>query len=98
MATTLTVTHADNEVAAILNGVVVYDKKTEGNPPINDQVPLDPYLAAGLNVLAITGINWGGPATFSGAVTVGAVVTPFNFAAASTPNGMVFNQTFVIPH
>jgi hypothetical protein len=98
MATTLTVTHADNEVAAILNGLVVYDKKTEGNPPFNDQVQLDPYLIAGQNVLVIVGINWGGPAAFTGSVTVGSVVTPFNFTAGATPNGISFNQTFVIPH
>jgi hypothetical protein len=98
MATTLTVTHADNEVAAFLNGLVIYDKKTENNPTFNDQIQLDPYLAEGLNVLTVAGTNWGGPATFSGSVTVGSVVTPFSFTAASTPNGMVFNQNFVIPH
>jgi len=98
MATILTVTRADNEVAAFLNGLVVYDKKTEGNPSFSDQVPLDPYLIAGMNVLVIAGTNWGGPATFTGSVTVGTVVTPFNFTAPSTPNGMVFNQVFAIPH
>ena len=46
MATILTVTRVDNEVAAFLNGLVVYDKKTEGNPAFNDQIPLDPYLIA----------------------------------------------------
>jgi hypothetical protein len=98
MATTLTVTRADNEIAAFLNGLVVYDRKTDGNPPLNDQVPLDPYLIAGVNVLVIAGTNWGGPATFTGSVTTGAVVTPFNFTAGGTPNGMVFNQVFSIPH
>jgi hypothetical protein len=98
MASTLTVTHADNEVAAFLNGLLVYDKKTEGNPTFNDQVPLDPYLIAGINVLVVAGTNWGGPATFTGSVTVGAVTTPFTYTATSTPNGMVFTQVFVIPH
>jgi hypothetical protein len=93
----LTVTRADNEVSAFLNGIVVYDRKTEGNPAINDEVQLDPYLEAGLNSLVVAGTNWGGPANFAGSVTVGSVVTPFNFAVASTPNGMVFHQTFVIP-
>src|ERR1700733_14375146 len=98
MTTILTVTHADNEVAAFLNGLVVYDKKTEGNPTFNDQVVLDPYLTGGMNVLVIAGTNWGGPATFTGSVTVGNVVTPFNFSVASSVNGMVFNQVFAIPH
>jgi hypothetical protein len=98
MAATLTVTRADNEVAAFLNGLLVYDKKTEGNPAFNDQIPLDPYLVAGINALVIAGTNWGGPATFTGSVTVGTVVTPFNFTVGSSPNGMIFNQTFVIPH
>lgn len=98
MATTLNVTRADNEVAVFLNGLLVYDKKTEGNPSFNDQVPLDAYLIAGMNVLVVAGTNWGGPATFAGSVTVGAVSTPFNYTAPSTPNGMVFTQVFAIPH
>lgn len=98
MPYTLTVTRADNEVAAFLNGLLVYDKKTENNPAFSDVVQLDPYLAAGLNALVVTGTNWSGPCTFTGSVTVGTVVTPFNFTAGGTPNGMVFHQTFVIPH
>jgi hypothetical protein len=96
VATILTVTRADNEVAAFLNGLVVYDNKTDGDPLLNDQIPLDPYLIAGMNVLVIAGINWGGPATFTGSVTVGSVVTPFNYTGLSV--GMVFNQVFAIPH
>ena len=93
----LKIFHADNEVLAILNGTIIYDKKTEQNPTLNGQVPLDPFLIAGINVLMVVGINWGGPATFSGAVVVGNVETPFGFTAASTPNGKAFAQTFVIP-
>ncbi len=94
---TLKITHADNEIWATVNGLVVYDKKTEGDPTINDHVNLDPYLAAGLNTLVIAGVNWGGPAHFTGSVVIGGIDTPFSFQAPSTPKGIVFTQTFVIP-
>ena len=42
---TLTITRADNEVAAFVNGLTVYDRKTEGDPALNDVVALDAYLA-----------------------------------------------------
>jgi len=94
---TLKVTHADNEILATVNGLTVYDKKTEGNPAFNDQVNLDPYLAAGVNALVIIGVNWGGPAAFAGSVVVGDIETPFSFGAAATPKGIAFTQTFIIP-
>ena len=93
----LTVTRADNEVAAYVNGVQVYDKKTENNPAFNDVIELDAYLAAGLNALVLVGVNWGGPCTFSGTVQIGKVVQPFSYTANSTPNGIVWTQTFAIP-
>ncbi len=94
---TLTITHADNEILATVNGVIVYDKKTENNPTLNDQIDLGPYLASGINTLVVIGVNWGGPAAFAGLVSIGSVVTPFSFGAALTPNGVAFTQTFVIP-
>lgn len=94
---TLKITNADNEVFATINGLVVYDKKTEGNPPLSDQVDLTPFLAEGVNTLMVVGINWGGPATFKGSVVVGNIETPFSYTAPSTPNGIVFHQVFVIP-
>lgn len=93
----LTVTHADNEIAAYLNGIQVYDKKTEGNPTFKDVVELDAYLAAGVNTLVLVGVNWGGPYSFSGSVTVGAVTQNFSQSAGSSPNGISWTQTFVIP-
>ena len=71
---TLTVTHADNEVSAFLNGLPVYDHKTEGDPTLNDVVALDAYLAKGLNTLVLVGVNWGGPANFKGSVKIGEVI------------------------
>ncbi|AGK49587.1 hypothetical protein BTI_3779 [Burkholderia thailandensis MSMB121] len=94
---TLYITNADNEVFATVNGLVVYDRKTENNPTFSDQVDLTPHLADGLNTLVVAGVNWGGPATFKGTVVVGKIETPFAFTAPSTPNGIVFHQTFVIP-
>lgn len=94
---TLNVTHADNEVIAFLNGLQVYDRKTEGDPTLTDTLDLTPYLAAGINLLVLAGVNWGGPANFSGSVVIGKVTQPFAFTAASTPNGVAWSQTFVIP-
>lgn len=94
---TLKITHADNEILATVNGLIVYDRKTENNPTLNDQVVLDPYLAAGINTLVVIGINWGGPAAFAGSVTVGSIDTPFSYGAAATPNGVAFTQSFAIP-
>lgn len=99
MPVTLTVNNADNEVAAFLNCVKVYDRKTEGNPTFNDVVDLTPFLKQGCccNCLYIIGINWGGPATFKGSVTIGTSVQPFNATFASSPNGIIWEQIFVIP-
>jgi hypothetical protein len=94
---TLTVTHADNEVSAFLNGLQVYDHKTEGDPVLNDVVALDAYLAKGLNTLVLVGVNWGGPANFQGTLTIGAITQKIAFQAGSTPNGIAWTQTFVIP-
>lgn len=94
---TLNITRADNEIFATVNGLVVYDKKTENDPVLEDKVDLTPYLADGLNTLVIAGINWGGPAHYVGSVVVGNITTPFNFTAPQTANGVVFTQTFVIP-
>ncbi|MBC7953695.1 MAG: hypothetical protein H7Z12_17995 [Rhodospirillaceae bacterium] len=91
----LIVNHADNELMAFLNGALVYDRKTEGNPGLNDQVQLQGLMQAGSNVLVLVGVNWGGPATFDGRIEAsGNIVIPFSYTAASTPNGMCWNQTF----
>ena len=95
----LTVNNADNELAAILNCVTVYDKKTEGNPSFNDVVDLTPFLKDGCccNCLILIGINWGGPATFKGSLTIGTLVQPFSVTFPSTPNGIVWTEVFIIP-
>jgi hypothetical protein len=100
MPATLTVTNADNELAAFLNCVNVYDKKTEGNPTFKDVVDLTPYLKSGCccNCLVLIGINWGGPATFKGSLQIGtAPPQSFSVTFPSTPNGIVWQEVFVIP-
>jgi hypothetical protein len=96
----LTVNNADNELAAYLNCVPVYDKKTEGNPTFNDVVDLTPFLKSGCccNCLVLIGINWGGPATFNGSLTIGTLVQPFAVTFPSTPNGIAFTRFFYIPY
>jgi hypothetical protein len=96
----LTVNNADNELAAFLNCIMVYDKKTENNPSFNDVVDLTPFLKSGCccNCLVLVGINWSGPATFKGSLTIGAHVQAFSFTVASSPNGIVWTQVFEIPY
>ena len=99
MATTLTVTRADNELIAVLNCVTVYDRKTENNPVLNDNVDLTPLLKTGgcCNCLILYGINWGGPATFQGQLTISGLVIPFSASFPSSPNGMIWQQAFPLP-
>jgi hypothetical protein len=96
----LTVNNADNELAAFLNCVTVYDKKTDGNPSLNDVVDLTPFLKSGCccNCLHLIGINWGGPATFKGSLTIGTLVQPFSVTFPSTPNGIAWETRFLIPY
>jgi hypothetical protein len=96
----LTINNADNELAAILNCVTVYDKKTEGNPALNDVVDLTPFLKSGCccNCLVLIGINWGGPSTFKGSLTIGTLVQPFSFTIGASPNGIAWQQVFNIPY
>lgn len=91
---TLKVTRADNEIMAYLNGNMIYDKKTEGNPLLNDQIQISGLMQAGANELILVGVNWGGPATFEGSVDVPGMSMPFSYTAGSTPNGIVWNRTF----
>jgi|SRR5581483_11059110 len=101
MATTatLTVNKADNELIAVLNCITVYDRKTENNPTLKDVVELTPFLKDGCccNCLVLYGINWGGPSTFEGSVKIGPTVTiPFSATFPSSPNGMIWTQTFIL--
>ena len=93
----LTITRADNEILAVLNGAVIYNKATNNNPSLNEKVNLDPFLASGLNLLVLVGINWSGPASFTGTVNISGRDIPFSFSAPATTQGMAFTQTFVIP-
>lgn len=94
----LTVKRADNEIAAYLNGVLVYDKKTENDPALNDVVDISGFLQKGCcNSLVIVGVNWGGPAHFEGSLSVDNSTTSWSFQSQSTPNGIVFDRSFTIP-
>ena len=94
----LTIKRADNEVAAFLNGILVYDKKTEGDPPLSDVVDLTGFIQHGCcNTLVVIGINWGGPAHYEGSLSIDSSTTSWAFTSPSTPNGMVFDRSFTIP-
>jgi hypothetical protein len=94
----VTIKRADNEIAVFVNGILAYDKKTEGDPPLNDVVDISGFLQHGCcNSVVIIGINWGGPAHYEGSLTVDNSTTAWAFQAASTVNGMVFDRSFTIP-
>lgn len=94
----VTIKRADNEIAVFVNGILAYDKKTEGDPALNDVVDISGFLQRGCcNSVVIIGINWGGVAHYEGSLTVDTSTTAWAFQAASTPNGMVFHESFTIP-
>jgi hypothetical protein len=94
----LNVSRADNELFAFLNGVMVYDRKTENNPSLDDAVDLVPALKSGDNILVLGGINWGGPATFAGSLSINGFSTPFSVTLPSTEKGLIWHQVFNIPY
>lgn len=95
--TTLTISDADNQVVVFLNGEEVYNKSTIGEKPLNDVTDLTNKLAEGENSLLILGINWGGPSTFKGCLSVNGAVSPFNkMFEASAPRGLLWSDTFII--
>ncbi|WP_158045341.1 hypothetical protein [Skermanella pratensis] len=67
---------------------MVYDGRTEGDPAIDAVVALDDYPIQGPNTLVVLGINLGGPANYQGSLTIGSVMQPFSYQAASTANGI----------
>lgn len=92
----LTVTHADNEVVAVLNGDIVYNKKTEGDPELSDSVDLKPLLDPGVNHLVIIGVNWGGPANYKGTLQIDGSIIDWGQFQSSPGNGMTWNRSFRI--
>jgi hypothetical protein len=88
----LTVTRADNELIALLNGNIVYNKTTENNPEFSDVVNLTSSLIQGNNVLTLLGINWGGGAVYQGTLTIDSTTTPWGASYSSTANGLVWSQ------
>lgn len=51
---------ADNEFIVITNDVVLYDRRTEHDPRINDTIDLTESLKLGINYINLLGIDWGG--------------------------------------
>ena len=93
----LTISDADNQIVVFLNGEEIYNKSTIGEKPINEVTDLSSMLAEGDNSLVILGINWGGPSTFKGCLTVNGAVSPFHkMYDASSPKGLLWSDTFVI--
>jgi hypothetical protein len=95
---TLTVTHADNEIAAFINGLVVYAAKQEKDTTLNAVTELDDYLVSGLNILTLVGVNWSEDAHYEGTLFIGNVGQPFSYTSKNAPVGISWIQTFTIPY
>lgn len=94
----VTIKRADNEIAVFVNGILVYDKKTEGDPVLNDVVDITGFLQHGCcNSVVVIGIDWGGTIHYEGSLTVDNSTTSWAVQGPSTVNGMVFNRSFTIP-
>ena len=98
MSTTvvLTINRADNELIALLNGIIVYDKKTDGNPSLNDVVNLTNLVTSGDNILTLLGINWGDEADYAGTLTVDATTTTWGASYKNTANGLAWSDVIHI--
>jgi hypothetical protein len=51
---------ADNQFVVIMNDVILYDRRTEHDPKIDDTIDLTESLNPGINYLNLFGIDWGG--------------------------------------
>ncbi|MEO0577588.1 MAG: hypothetical protein AAFZ58_02770, partial [Pseudomonadota bacterium] len=47
----ITVHYADNQLVVLLNELDLYHRKTERQPRLNDEVPLNSFLVRGVNYL-----------------------------------------------
>ena len=92
----LTVTRADNQIAAYLNGSRVYFKSTDNDPYLNDVTDLTDKLNPNLNTLLIVGVNWGGPYNFTGNLNAYGTITNWSASKNTSPNGIVWSQSFNI--
>ncbi len=92
------VSHADNQLVIFLNGAVVYDKRTEGDPQFSDTVELTNQLTPGINLLTLVGVDWGGRANFVGNIEIGNDNIPFSFRVDGTPvqAGMIWHTSYRI--
>jgi hypothetical protein len=96
MKTLLTINNADNQLVAYLNDGLVYNESHENNPPLNDVVDLSDKLIPGTNSLSILGVNWSGPATYKGSVSLDGMITPWEYEGNSPPIGIIWRKVFVI--
>jgi hypothetical protein len=92
----LNVYNADNELTAYVNGRRVYDRKTEGDPKLNDHINLVPFLKPGSNTLTLVGINWSGPSAFNCALTIGSQMALHGESHPDPGNGIVWERTIII--
>lgn len=84
----LRINNADNEVAVMLNDLLLYDRKTEHDPTFNNQVELGEILKPGLNYLNVIGIDWSAVFHFKFSLDVnGNNVSSFSRDDKGSPGG-----------
>ena len=96
MLTSLIVNNADNQLVVYLNDEVVYNKSHGASSSLTDNVDLTDRLIPGTNSLLILGVNWSGPASYKGGVSLDGAITPWEYHADSPPIGVIWRRLFVI--
>lgn len=93
---TVNVTRADNQVALLVNGQIIWHIRTEFDPALNQQIDFE-IAGRGLTVLTVLGANWGGPANFQASISIPGLArqpTPISYSAGQTDPGITFESVY----
>lgn len=81
--------NADNEVFGVLDGELLLDRKTDGDPSLQEDY--DRELSKGRHRLVVCGVNWGGPAHYRWSIILdGNVKDDVDLHQGATPNGLSY--------
>ena len=87
--------NADNEVFSFLDGELLLDKKTEGDPSFQEDYSKE--LGTGFHRLVVGGVNWGGPAHYRWSIILdGTVRDEVDLRQGSSANGLSYYVAYNI--
>ena len=87
--------NADNEVFGFLDGELLVDKKTEGDPSFQEDSARE--LSTGFHRLVVGGVNWGGPAHYRWSIILDGVVRDeVDLRQGASPNGLSYYVAYSI--